>query len=109
MKFIILLSCLVLLTCKGAIETPKEGSKYPIINTSQEIAEEDVLRQIKYLASDELGGRRSGTPGADKAAEYIASEFKRFGLTPIDLNSDYLQPLFFLQKLNKVKITHFRQ
>ena len=95
MKFIILLSGLALITCKGAIDTSKEGGKYPIINTSREIVEEDILRQIKYLASDELEGRRSGTPGAAKAAEYIASEFNRFGLTPIDTNSDYLQPFVF--------------
>ena len=95
LKFIILLSGLALITCKGAVETPKAGSKNPIISTSSEIEEVDILRQIKYLASDELGGRRSGTPNGIKAAEYVASEFNRFGLTPIDKNSDYLQPFVF--------------
>src|SRR5882724_4494441 len=41
------------------------------------------LRQIiTYLASDALEGRRTGTPGANDAANYIAGEFNRFGLRP---------------------------
>src|SRR5438552_17046315 len=43
----------------------------------------DRLRQvIEYLASDALEGRRTGTPGANDAAHYIAGEFNRFGLRP---------------------------
>jgi hypothetical protein len=37
---------------------------------------------VKYLAADELQGRGNGTPGLDKAAEYIANEFKAAGLQP---------------------------
>src|SRR6266849_5943369 len=41
----------------------------------------DRLRQvITYLASDALEGRRTGTPGANDAARYIAGEFNRYGL-----------------------------
>src|SRR2546421_10462090 len=43
----------------------------------------DRLRQvITYLASDALEGRRTGTPGANDAAHYIAGEFNRVGLLP---------------------------
>jgi len=43
----------------------------------------DRLRQaITYLASDALEGRRTGTPGANGAARYIAGEFNRYGLRP---------------------------
>jgi Peptidase family M28/PDZ domain/PA domain len=39
------------------------------------------LRQvIEYLASDTLEGRRTGTPGANGAAHYIAGEFSLLGL-----------------------------
>jgi len=37
---------------------------------------------ITYLASDALEGRRTGTPGADGAAQFIAGEFVRLGLKP---------------------------
>ena len=46
-------------------------------------ASRDRIRQvIEYLASDALEGRRTGTPGANDAAHYIAGEFNRFGLRP---------------------------
>src|SRR6187431_716690 len=41
----------------------------------------DRLREhVTYLASDKLEGRRTGTAGANLAAEYIAREFSRYGL-----------------------------
>jgi len=43
----------------------------------------DVKRlreHIGYLASDELGGRKTGTPGATQAAVYIAEQFSGDGL-----------------------------
>ncbi len=37
---------------------------------------------IGYLASDALEGRRTGTPGANDSAHYIAGEFSLLGLRP---------------------------
>jgi len=49
--------------------------------SSQHAPSIDRLRaHIEYLASDKLEGRRTGTPGANLAAEYIAREFSRYGL-----------------------------
>lgn len=39
-----------------------------------------LREHIEYLASDKLEGRRTGTPGAEMAAQYIAGEFARVGL-----------------------------
>src|SRR6266550_1952750 len=41
---------------------------------------ERLRGHIEYLASDKLEGRRTGSPGANLAAEYIAREFSRYGL-----------------------------
>jgi hypothetical protein len=49
------------------------------------------LNNIKYLASPELKGRESGSPELEKAAQYIANQFKADGLKPLDGKS-YLQP-----------------
>lgn len=43
---------------------------------------ERVRSHVTYLASDALEGRRTGTPGADGAAQFIAGEFVRLGLKP---------------------------
>ena len=43
----------------------------------------DRLRKdVTYLASDALDGRRTGTQGANDAAQYIAGEFGGLGLRP---------------------------
>ena len=41
-----------------------------------------LQRHIYYLSSDALGGRRTGTAGANDAARYVAGEFSRSGLHP---------------------------
>ena len=50
--------------------------------TSREPSVDRLRQLITYLASDALEGRRTGTPGANDAAHYIAGEFNRFGLRP---------------------------
>jgi aminopeptidase YwaD len=45
-------------------------------------AEGRIRSDVMYLASDKLEGRRTGTEGANEAAAYIATEFKRLGLKP---------------------------
>src|SRR6266849_3196788 len=49
------------------------------------------LEHVKYLASDELKGRGDGTPELDKAADYIASQFRLWGLRPMGDNNSYFQ------------------
>jgi len=44
-----------------------------------------------FLASDALQGRRAGDPGEEKAAAYIAEQFKKNGLLPKG-TADYFQP-----------------
>ena len=38
---------------------------------------------VRYLASDTLGGRLIGSPGADSAGAYLARRFGEVGLTPL--------------------------
>jgi peptidase M28-like protein len=51
-----------------------------------------LLDHIKFLASDELKGRASGTPELERAAEYIAQQFKEIGLTPGGVNGTWFEP-----------------
>jgi hypothetical protein len=46
-------------------------------------AEEAYLSHIKFLASDKLKGRGTGTPELEQAADYIARQFKDAGLQPV--------------------------
>lgn len=51
-----------------------------------------MRRDITFLASDECEGRGPGTLGIDKAADYIAAEFRKAGLKPAGAQGGYFQP-----------------
>lgn len=51
----------------------------------------NLQKHIEVLASDSLEGRRTGTPGEQKAGAYINSQFKNIGLLPKG-TSGYYQP-----------------
>ena len=47
-----------------------------------DINPDQYLAHVRYLASPELKGRATGSPGLEKAAHYIAAQFRSFGLHP---------------------------
>jgi hypothetical protein len=53
---------------------------------------EEAGRIEKILASDEMQGRKTFTPGIDKAADFISAEFKKAGLQFFNGSKDYKQP-----------------
>ena len=56
---------------------------------------EKALEHIRYLASDEFKGRKSGTPEYEKAAEYVASKMTEYGLKPGNIDGTYYQQVDF--------------
>lgn len=65
---------------------------------SPEITKEEIYQHIKYLASDELEGRFTGTEQCRIAAEYIAKEFEKAGLQPA-FNGSYIQEFPFISDI----------
>ncbi len=64
----------------------------PVPSSSrEEITAAELRAHVSWLASDELEGRGTGTPSIDLAAEYIAREFRRYGLKPAGENGTYFQ------------------
>ncbi len=51
-------------------------------------------QRVQYLAGDKMEGRLTGSQGYRKAADYVAGEFKKYGLTPAGTNG-YFQPVKF--------------
>jgi hypothetical protein len=73
-----------------------EAPRFPLNRASTpELSASDIQYHVNFLASDSLEGRLAGTPGAEKAAGYIAAEFKRFGLQPLGDNGGYEQKFGF--------------
>lgn len=51
----------------------------------------EAERIEKVLSSDDMRGRRIFTPGIDKAADFIANEFKAIGLQTLNNSGDFKQ------------------
>jgi hypothetical protein len=47
---------------------------------------QNLENHIKFLASDELEGRRAGTPGEQKAVDYIISQYQNAGIKAMGTN-----------------------
>jgi Peptidase family M28/PDZ domain/PA domain len=59
-------------------------------HTVEELDPQRYLAHIKFLASEAMRGRATGSPELEKAAAYIAKQFKADGLQSVDGKS-YLQ------------------
>jgi Tol biopolymer transport system component len=67
----------------AAAESPETPSPAPAPLLSPEIKADDIRTHVEYLASDALEGRKTGEPGARKAAEYLAAQLESLGLDPL--------------------------
>ena len=70
---------------QGNIVRPEMGRlarRNPLISLPPRFSEEKMLETIRYLSSDEMKGRGLGTKELDRAAEYIAQQFRNAGLAP---------------------------
>lgn len=78
--FIILISVLFINCKQTTIAQPQANT------TENQILEKIKSSEIKdiigFLASDELGGRDTGSEGLEKAAKFIEEEFKKYGVAP---------------------------
>lgn len=60
-------------------------------DSSPGITAEEVAEHITYLSSDEMKGRETGTAEEAAAANYIADEFRAYGLDPAGDEDTYFQ------------------
>lgn len=67
-----------------------------------EIHPDSAKRHLSILASPEFEGRGTGEAGGERAAAYIAEEFKRLGLTG-PVGGSYFQPINFVRTRFEVK------
>jgi len=81
--------CLALAACSPAAETPATEAGPPHLPTSADITAADLAARVKELADDKYEGRGPGTEAGEAAAQWIADEFKRLGLEPV--NGSYFQ------------------
>lgn len=84
----------------------------PAASTAQDAAmnaidAEKIRATVKYLSDDALEGRGTGQKGGDKAADWIAAQFKSYGLLPAGDNGTWFQSVNFYGVTTDVKQTQF--
>ncbi len=79
----------------GTIPTVEMGElahREPLAILPPVFSKRRMMEAIRFLSSDELGGRGFGTEGLNQAAEFIARKFQEAGLKPAgDVEGSYFQ------------------
>src|SRR4051794_22567647 len=86
-----LLACnsLVAVAVEPSVQTARPGAGAGAgTGTSFDV---DVRGSVYYLASDDLEGRGVGTGGLNKAADFIADNFRKLKLKPVGGRDSYFQ------------------
>ncbi len=89
-----MLPFLAVLGCSGSPAPEVAPAPDPMAEASRAAADidaEGIRAHIAFLASDELAGRDTPSPGLEAAAEYIARRFEALGLEPGGTDGGWLQ------------------
>ena len=87
-------------SCKGQTETSTEQSLQQVEVKSQLFDADALLDRVRFLSLDSLEGRRTGEKGGLIARDYVVSQFKKNGISP--LLSEYTQPFSFEGRRDKI-------
>lgn len=66
-------------------------SNADVLETMHSISSHTLFGYVKELCKEKYGGRLTGTPGFNMAAEWVISHFKEWGIKPAGDNGTYLQ------------------
>jgi Zn-dependent M28 family amino/carboxypeptidase len=84
------LAILVAATFTVTLRAQAVVARAGVTTTARTVRRAEVQRELSALADDSMQGRRTGTPGAARAARYIAQQMQAIGLTPAG-DSGYFQ------------------
>ena len=83
------------------------GLSAPAQQAMNGIDSEKIRTTVKYLADDKLEGRGTGQKGGDLAADWIAEQFKSYGVQPAGDNHSFFQQVKFYGITTDQKNTQF--
>ncbi|MCT4173354.1 M28 family peptidase [Elizabethkingia anophelis] len=91
-------SALVLFSC--AVQNPQKVYE----SSLKSISAENLKRDLYIIASDEMQGRDTGSPGQKKAGEYMINQYKKNGIGhPLSMSSYYQKvPSEYMSKRKKI-------
>jgi hypothetical protein len=75
------------------------AQKKIIKKIEESVTAREIGAHLSFLAADEMRGRDTGSPEIDIAANYLASQLKIYGATPVQNDTSYFQQVL----LNKLR------
>ena len=72
-----------------------QAKDIPHVHASPTTTKISIQQRVEFLASDELEGRMTGSEGAKRAAEHIATQFSQLNLKPVGDAASYFQEFEF--------------
>ena len=99
---LLILSTIGMSACSGSSAAPGPGAppapsapgnayEDATVRAAATILPEDIRRHITFLASDELAGRDTPSPGLEIAASYLVEFMEEAGLEPAGENGTFIQ------------------
>src|SRR5688572_28804539 len=89
MRRLILPAALVVLAC--AAQARQAILPDRVREAADRITAEDLSRDLEFLASDDLAGRNTPSPGFDRAADYIAKRLAAAAVKPLGDGGTFFQ------------------
>jgi hypothetical protein len=84
-KWLVYSAFFLSISCTSSSKTSTNGG------THEDITIENATRIENFLAADNMKGRKLYSPELDRAADFIANEFRMAGLQPLAQQTDFLQ------------------
>ena len=85
MKTILIPAFLLLFLASCTINSQSNSEKYSI-------SAGELEKWVNFLASDDMKGRRNGSPEMEEAAEWIALKFNEFDIKPVYPDGKLVRP-----------------
>jgi Zn-dependent M28 family amino/carboxypeptidase len=105
MKKLLVLACFAILSI--SILPGQTGLPPAAERAMNAIDSERIRATVKYLSDDALEGRGTGQKGGEKAADWIAEQFRKYGLAPAGDHGTYFQNVAFYGVTTDQKQTRF--
>ena len=101
-------SIILLVVVCSLIAAQAQSSAPPAAQKAMNAIDPEKIRAtVKYLSDDALQGRGTGQKGGDMAADWIAEQFKSYGLLPAGDAGTYFQKINFFGVTTDPKETKF--
>lgn len=81
-KYLLLPAALLLISCAGTKSIKYDTSTETLLSFGNTIETSFLQQHLEVIAHDSLEGRATGTPGLNKAADYLADFYTNLNFTP---------------------------